>query len=366
MEAQIERGAFAEESNWVARVLPLRPLNPVLSAILLDAQDGTLHMSGTDQEASSSTSISSTTITPGKVAVSGRLIADIAKSLPAKPVHLKLEGNRLLVACGRASFKIPTLPIEEYPQLPESPPPVGSIGGELFSDSIGRVAFASAKDDMLPVLAGIYLEFGESVMTMAATNRYRLAVMEIPWDDGVTVEEPVILRSKTLSDLSRPSSPVPVHISLDHKISLFGVASGGRRSTMPVLDGQFPDFKRLIPDSSETVAQVNVAELVDAAKRVRIVADKPNVPIKLRFSDSEVFMSAGNDIDAGANEIVECKIEGSIVEIAFNPEYLLEALAALREPTVQFFMKDSTKPALLKCVDDPAYQHLLMPVRITS
>lgn len=369
MKLRIERDALADAVAWAARTLPTRPTNPVLSGVLLHAGEDRVTLSSSDQAVSSQVSFEADVAEPGDAVISGRLLADIAKALPAQPVQLNLEGSRMVLQCGRASFTLPTLPVAEYPSLPGLPPILGRCSGAGFADAVAQVAIAASRDDTLPVLTGIRMEFSGDGITLAATDRYRLAVREMPWQPADRDSEAQILvRAKTLLDLARPLAGVDaVDLALDESQSLIGITGAGRRSTTPVLDGEFPDYPRLLPKEVSTVAVVSTAELIESVKRVKLVVDRPNVPIKLEFVDGELLLRAGGGDDAHATEALECELTGDPIRIAFNPEYLLEGLAALSSPTARLAMTEPKRPAVLSRAEgDVDYRYLLMPIRLAD
>jgi DNA polymerase-3 subunit beta len=179
----------------------------------------------------------------------------------------------------------------------------------------------------------------------------------------------VLVRAKTLADLSRPLSSAPaVELALDDSHSRLGLTGGSRRSTTPLLDGDFPDYRRLLPSESTSVATVTTAELIESVKRVKLVVNRPNVPILFEFVDGEVLLRAGTGEDAQASETLEGVLEGEPIKIAFNPEYLLEGLTALGSATARLSMTQPTRPAVMSAGDDEdlVYRYLLMPVRLAG
>jgi DNA polymerase-3 subunit beta len=370
MKLRIERDALADAVAWAARTLPTKSPHPVLSGVLLVADGDQVRLSSSDQSVSSQVTFDAEVAEPGEVVVIGRLLADIAKALPPQPVSVLLEGSRLVVACGRASFTLPTLPVVEYPSLPELPPVLGRVPGPAFADAVGQVAFAASRDDSIPVLTGIRMEISDQRIVLVATDRYRLALRELPWQPATTgVDANVLVRAKTLADLSRPLSSAPaVELALDDSHSRLGLTGGSRRSTTPLLDGDFPDYRRLLPSESTSVATVTTAELIESVKRVKLVVNRPNVPILFEFVDGEVLLRAGTGEDAQASETLEGVLEGEPIKIAFNPEYLLEGLTALGSATARLSMTQPTRPAVMSAGDDEdlVYRYLLMPVRLAG
>ncbi len=369
MKLRIERDALADAVAWAARTLQARPTNPVLAGVLLVATEERVTLSSSDLAVSSQVAIEADIDEPGEAVVSGKLLAEIAKALPARPATLALEGTRLVLQCGRASFTLPTLPVAEYPALPALPPVLGSCAGGKFADAVSQVAIAASRDDTLPVLTGIRMEFDNDVVTLAATDRYRLAMRELPWQPASgEVSAQILVRAKTLLELARPYSAVDaVDLALDASHSLIGFTGAGRRSTTPVLDGDFPDYRRLLPSESSAVALVSKQELAESVKRVKLVVDRPNTPIQLEFTDGEVLLRAGAGEDAHATESLECDLTGDPIRIAFNPEFLLEGLSALQGTSARLAMTRPDRPAVLTAGgDDVDYRYLLMPVRLAG
>src|SRR4051794_36468732 len=182
MKIRVERDGLADAVAWVARSLPTRPPVPVLGGILLDAasSDG-LTISGFDYEVSATVGVAATIADGGRTLVSGRLLAEITRALPAQPVEIFVDGARVVITCGNARFSLPTMPVEDYPQLPAMPPLAGQLAGEVFGQAVGQVAVAAGRDDTLPMLTGVRLEINGEKLTMVATDRFRLSLREFDW-----------------------------------------------------------------------------------------------------------------------------------------------------------------------------------------
>src|SRR5690606_19585881 len=218
MKFRVPREDFADSVAWVARSLPSRPPVPVLGGVLLGADERGLTVSGFDYEVSAQVHVSAEVITPGQVLVSGKLLADITRALPHKPVDVVLDGTRVLITCGSAKFSLPTMPVEDYPQLPALPQQTGSLSGDLFAEAISQVAVAAGKDDTLPMLTGIRVEIEGTDMVLAATDRFRLAVRKLEWmPTAESTSSAVLVPAKTLSEAAKTvggSSNSPVQLAL--------------------------------------------------------------------------------------------------------------------------------------------------------
>ena len=374
MKIRVERDTLADAVAWAARTLPARPSLPVLAGLVLTADSQGLTLSSFDYEVSARVMINADIETPGTTLVSGRLLADIARSLPGAPVTLTSEGTRIVITCGRSSFTLPTLPVEDYPQLPAMPSSSGEINAALFAEAVAQVAIAAGKDDTLPTLTGIRMEIEGQSITLAATDRYRLAVRNFTWTPtSSSISTSALIPARTLADTAKAlanGQGVTLALAAAGE-GLIGFEGSGRRTTTRLLDGEFPKYRTLLPSESTGVATIEVAALTDAVKRVALVAER-NTPVRLSFEGSEVILRAGAGEDAQANEAVESLLDGDDIEIAFNPTYLLDGLAALDAPYARMSFTQSTRPAVLTGAADPTselrddYRYLLMPVRLTG
>lgn len=371
MKFRVERDVLADAVAWAARTLPSRPALPVLAGLVLTAEGDALTLSSFDYEVSARVELQVDVTTSGTTLVSGRLLADIARSLPAQPVVMESEGTRILITCGRSTFTLPTLPVEDYPQLPAMPATSGTVAGSLFAAAAAQVAIAAGRDDTLPTLTGIRVEIEGANIVLAATDRYRLAVREFIWQpDSPKISTNALIPARTLAETAKALASVgQVFIALGD--GLIGFEGNGRRTTTRLLDGEFPKYRTLLPSEAATIALVDTAELTDAVKRVSLVAER-NTPVRLAFEGSEVVLRAGTGDDAQASEAVACNITGDGLEIAFNPTYLLDGLASVDRAITRFSFTQSTRPAVLtgltEANDKPSdeYRYLLMPVRLTG
>jgi len=387
MKFRVERDVFAEAVAWAARTLPVRPPVPVLAGLLLDATDAGLALSSFDYEVSANAEIDATVAETGKVLVSGRLLAEISRSLPAQPVDLALDGNRVILTCGNARFTLPTLPVDDYPTLPVMPETAGSIGADTFAAAVAQVAVAAGRDDTLPVLTGVRIEIEGDQVTLAATDRYRLAVRELRWQpERAGLSAIALVPARTLADTAKAlTGGAQVTVSLssggtgEGLIGFSGLGTAGqngrRRTTTRLLDGEYVKYRSLLPDESAAKAFVETATLTEAVKRVSLVAPR-NTPVRLTFSGDQVLLEAGAGEDAQASELLDGRFESrdgvEEFSIAFNPAYLLDGLGAVDAESTRFDFTTPTKPAVLRgskesdagSADD--YRYLLMPVRLSG
>ncbi|WP_225845015.1 DNA polymerase III subunit beta [Streptomyces sp. HPF1205] len=376
MKIRVERDVLAEAVAWAARSLPARPPVPVLAGLLLRAEEGRLSLSGFDYEVSARVAVDAEVDEEGTVLVSGRLLADISRALPNRPVEISTDGVRATVVCGSSRFTLHTLPVEEYPALPAMPTASGTVPGEVFAAAAAQVAIAAGRDDTLPVLTGVRIEIEGDTVTLAATDRYRFAVREFLWKpEQSDISAVALVPAKTLLDTAKSlTSGDTVAIALAGSGAgegLIGFEGAGRRTTTRLLEGDLPKYRTLFPTEFASVAVIETAPFVEAVKRVSLVAER-NTPVRLSFEQGVLTLEAGSSDDAQAVERVDAKLDGDDISIAFNPTFLLDGLSAIDSPVAQLSFTTSTKPALLSgrpAVDaeaDDAYKYLIMPVRLSG
>jgi DNA polymerase-3 subunit beta len=385
LKVRLVRDDFADAVAWVARSLPSRPTVPVLAGVLLTGSDDGLTISSFDYEVSAEVQIPAEIAAPGTVLVSGRLLSEITRALPNKPVDLSVEGTRVSLTCGSARFSLPTMAVEDYPALPELPAETGSVPADLFAEAIGQVAVAAGRDDTLPMLTGIRVEISGDRMVLAATDRFRLAVRELTWTTKTPdVEAAVLVPAKTLAEAAKTGldgSEVQLALGAGPSVGqdgLLGIRSEGKRSTTRLLDAEFPKFRQLLPTEHTAMATIGVGELTEAIKRVALVADR-GAQVRMEFADDVLHLSAGADDVGRAEEDLPVSFSGEPLTIAFNPGYLTDGLGALHSERVTFGFTTPSKPAVLRPATEadaalngngpfPAaetdYVYLLMPVRL--
>jgi DNA polymerase-3 subunit beta len=384
LKFRLVREDFAEAVAWVARSLPSRPpSNPVLAGVLITGSDDGLTIAAFDFDVSAEVQVPAEIASPGTVLVSGRLLSDITRALPAKPVDVSVDGSRMLLNCGSAKFSLPAMPVEDYPTLPALPEETGVLAADLFTEAVGQVAVAAGRDDTLPMLTGIRLEISGDKVVLAATDRFRLAVRELTWATAAPdVDAAVLVPAKTLAEAAKSVTPgSEVHLALGTGQSvgeerLLGMRSAGRRSTTRLLDTEFPKYRQLLPPEHTAVATVGVTELAEAIKRVALVADR-GAQVRMEFSPDSVRLSAGADGVGMAEEDLPVDFAGEPLTIAFNPAYLTDGLSSLHSDRVTFGFTTPSKPAVLRPAPeegpggpgpfpaiDTEYVYLLMPVRL--
>ena len=375
MKFVVERDSLVDAVNWVSKSISNRPITTALLGIVIDASEE-ITLSGSDLETSAKAKFKAEVSQKGKVLVPGRLLAEISRSLPAKPISFVLEGTRVLVSTGSAKFTLPTLPLSEYPSLPELPVASGSLNSDLFATAVNQVAVAAGKDDSLPTLTGVFVEINKNQITLAATDRYRLAVRELTWNaQDANIETTSLLRARTLGDAAKSligSSQVTIALApATTNEKLVGFISEGKTMTSRVLEGSFPPFRHLLPNESTADAIIEVAPFLDSVRRVALVTDK-TVPLRLNFSNNTLQLEAGTGDEAQATEKLDINYKGEDINIAFNPTFLTDGLTAINTAFVHISFTGANKPAVLTGQTEAGsapitnYKYLLMPMRYSS
>src|SRR5690606_38495448 len=376
MKFRVERDALADAVAWTAKSRTTRPSVPVLAGVLLRVVDGQLTVSGFDYEVSSQVTVQVQGDSDGAALVSGRLLAEITKALPAKPVEAAAVGSHLELVCGSARFTLPTMPVEDYPTLPAMPETAGTVDAATFAHAVAQAAIAAGRDDTIPMLTGVRLELEGSTLSLLATDRYRAAIREIEWrpqDGGVSMQ--ALVPARTLADTAKTLGPLggDVTVALSRGgvgEGMIGFIGGARRTTSRLLDPDFPKIRSLFPEQHSARAKLNVAMLTEVVKRVALVADR-TTPVRLSFTEGAVVIEAGGNDEARASEAMECTFSGEPLAVAFNPAYLLDGLSVLDSPNVLISFTTPMKPAVVSPADEegepiPGYRYLIMPMRISD
>ena len=379
MKFRVDRDVFADAVAWAARSLPVRPSSPVLSGLLIEAGSEGLVLSTFDYETSARATLSADVVEEGNVLVSGRMLADISRALPSgKQIDFAIDGARVSLTCGSARFTLQTMPVDEYPTLPEMPSATGTVDSAEFAKAVAQAVTAAGKDDMLPVLTGVRIEIEGSTISLLATDRFRLSLRELSWnprtpDETVAALVPAKVLAETAKSLTN-GTDVTIALSStgtgEGIIGFEGAASGGvRRTTTRLLDGEFPKVRSLFPNEHLTTAVVDRKELIDSVKRVALVAER-NTAVQLAFSDGVLTLDAGSGDEAQASESVEAQIDGEDITTGFNPQFLLDGLTAMEQDTVELAFTQASKPVVISGRTEESttsgFRYLLMPRRLLS
>jgi len=383
---RLERDVLADAVQWAARSLPVRPSVPILAGLLVKADAEGVTFSSFDYETSARIQVAAEVTEEGEALVSGRLLADISRSLPAKPVEITADESRMELVCGSARFTLQTLPVGDYPSLPSMPESTGTVRSDVFAQAVAQVVVAAGRDELLPVFTGVRVEIDGDLISLLATDRYRMALKELRWNPASTqVSATALVPAKVLSDTSKSMvAGEDIILSLattgsgDGIIGFEGHGSAGQRETTTrLLDGEFPKVRHIMNTPALMNVRVKTVELIAAAKRVALVAER-NTSLRMLVGDGMITLEAATGDQAQASEAVEATVEQSgggepaVVAAGFNPTYLLDALGAFDTPYVNFAFTAPSKPCqltgLVELEGEPVtdYRHVIMLMRLPT
>jgi DNA polymerase-3 subunit beta len=345
---QVNRDVFSEAVSFAVKLLPQRTTLPILSGVLLEATDSVLTLSSFDYEVSAQTEVAAEIEEPGRVLVSGRLLAEIASRLPAAPVVFSTEESRISVSCGSAHFTLLSMPVEEYPTLPQIAESSGSLPAEAFANAVAQVAVAASRDDVTPVITGVQLEVSKTSLSLVATDRYRVAVREIEWsaNDSITESVTALVPARTLTEIGKTfghSGTISIAITSTDERELIAFQADKRTVTSLLIKGNFPPVKRLFPEEVDNYAVMNTAELVEATRRVSLVLER-EAALRFSFSIDGLTLEAIGSEQAQASETIDAFLTGGDTVVSLKPQFLLDGLGAVHSEFVRISFTKTDNP----------------------
>ncbi len=359
---------LAEKLQVVGRGVSTRTTVQILAGIMLRAAGGQLHLSATDMEISVRDSLGAQVEEEGAIVVPGRLLVDIVRLLPAGEITLEHRADEGLarLACGSASYSLNTYGPEDFPRLPEiEPDSAFSVEREAFLDTIGRVGRSASRDESRPVLTGILVRFEGDKLVMAATDSYRLSVKETALPNGPGRELEAIVPARALQELARAGQTAEgetIEVGVQENQVVFGV--DGIWLTARRIDGQFPNYKQLLPDQFEAEVHLPREELLDVVRRTGLLAQRKS-PLRLRFAEGELTVSAQTQDVGEARESLPVAYTGETLEIGFNAEFLRDGLESVTDETARLKLISPLRPGLLHGESDD-FLYLIMPIRLAG
>jgi DNA polymerase-3 subunit beta len=386
VKIRLERDVLAEAVQWAARSLPLRPSVPILAGLLVQADADGVTFSSFDYETSAQIHVTAAVADEGQALVSGRLLADISRSLPPKPVDITSDDTKMELICGSARFTLQTLPVADYPSLPAMPEATGTVPSAAFAQAVAQVVVAAGRDELLPVFTGVRVEIDDDTISLLATDRYRMALKELTWNPSRPQSSATALvPARVLSETSRSmTAGEEIMLSLadggagDGIIGFDGRGPAGQRQTTTrLLDGEFPKVRHIMDTAALMNVRVGTAEVIAAAKRVALVAER-NTSLRMLMGDGFVTLEAATGDQAQASESIEAIIDQPgggdqvVTAAGFNPSYLLDGLGAFDTPYVNFAFTAPSKPCQLTGLatldGNPLtdYRHVIMLMRLPS
>jgi DNA polymerase-3 subunit beta len=372
---QVNRDVLSEAVSFAVKMLPARTTLPILSGVLIEASSEGLVFSSFDYEVSTQTKVAATVETPGRVLVSGRLLAEIANRLPNAPVTFESVESRIQVSCGSANFTLLSMPVEEYPTIPQVDGETGVLPAEEFSAAVAQVAVAASRDDVTPVITGVQLEITGNSLSLVATDRYRVAIRDIPWEStGEVADITALVPARTIQEIGKTfghSGNISISITNKDDRELIAFTADNKTVTSLLIKGNFPPVKRLFPEKVENYAVVNTAELIEATRRVKLVVER-EAALRFTFANNGLTLEAIGGEQAQASETIDAVISGPDVVVSLKPDFLLDGLGAVHSEFTRIGFTSVENPAKPGPVlitsqtskDTPsedAYRYLLQP-----
>jgi DNA polymerase III subunit beta len=356
--------ALTQRLGVVSRAVSARTSVQVLLGVLLRAEAGRLHLAATDMELSLRTSLEAEVEGEGAVVVPGRLLVELARLLPAGEVVLehRPEEGLVRIECGSASYRLHTYSVEDFPRLPDPAllePFI--VDRRALLETVARVSRSASRDESRPVLTGILVRFEEDKLVMAATDSYRLAVKQTPLGTAAPELE-AIIPARALGELARiAQAGETVELGV-HENQVAFTADDVLLTTRRI-DGQFPNYKQLLPESFEHELTLPRAELLDVVRRTAVMTQR-NSPLRLRFSEGELTVSAQTQDVGESRESLPVAFDGEPLEIGFNAEFLREGIEAVVEDEIVLKLISPLRPAVIKAGSDDDFWYLIMPIRL--
>jgi DNA polymerase III subunit beta len=359
-----QKSELAAALGVVARAVSTRGAVQVLGGILLRAEEGRLTLAATDMEISLRSSLGGEVAGDASVVVPGRLLTDLVRLLPGETVTLAHdEGDGVLtVTSGNHSSRLNVYSAEDFPRLPPIDVSLHRVDAKALLDTIDKVGRAASRDESRPVLTGILVRFEGEQLVMAATDSYRLAVKETPLE-AAGPELEAIIPARALQELTRiagGSDEVELGVHENHVI----FSAGDVWLTSRRIDGQFPNYKQLLPETFEVEIETPRAPLLEVVRRAGLMAQR-NAPLRLRFAEGELTVSAQTQDVGEATESIQIDFAGEELEIGFNPEFLRDGLEAVAGDTVRLKLINRLRPGLVAAPEE-SFWYLIMPIRLAG
>lgn len=364
MKFRCDRDALSDALQTVQRGVSSRPGIPALTGVLLEAGEaGVLTLTTTDLEVSARLSIDVQVGEAGVALVPARLLGDTVKSLSDAPVEFEADRSQAQIRCAAYEGSLRLLPAEDFPGLQEPSGTRVTVDAGALAEAVGQVARGASRDEARPVLTGVLVEISREGVVMAATDSYRLAVRDLVASaDG---EGRAIVPERALSEAGRAAAvdeKAQVEILVDESQVAFKV--GGLTLTSRLIEGEFPNYRQLLPETQESRLTVSRQQLLDAVRRVGLLA-RDTTPVRLEFNALGVKLSSSSPDLGQAVEAVEARYEGEDLTVAFNPQYLIDGLTASVGESSRLDVRDGLKPGVVRGETDD-FTYLVMPVRLPA
>lgn len=359
MRIRADRDDLADVFGRANRGVGVRSALPILQGVLCEVSGSTLHVTGTDLEMTVRTTAEVEVMEEGRFVVPGKLVTEAIRKMPHGAVTMGSADGEIEIVGNGPRFSLRELAVEDFPELGE-PDFSGAIAvdGDLLASAVAQVTVAASNDAARPILTGVLVEREDDNVRLVATDSYRLAVRDLP---GVRIGGSGLVPARGLRDLSRTVGGAKVQVGIQDREAVFGSERGSM--TLRLIEGKFPSYRQLIPDSYPNVLRLEKDMLLEALGRASLVAED-HIPVRLSMADGGVELTVTRQDVGGETEHVSGDFSGEDVMIAFNPRYLAEGVSAIEADQVEVHVIDSHKPSVIRGVGDQLFTYLLMPVRV--
>ena len=367
MKLSISRDSLQAGLALAGRAVSVRGTLPSLGGILLRAEGSSLTLRATDMELGLTLTLDDASVeSEGAVLLPGRLLGDVVRSLPQGDVSLALrpEQRDVELTAGGARFHLRTLPVEDFPRLPEAEGESVKLPAAPLAETIERVARAASRDEVRPILTGVLVYTEEATLTMVATDSYRLSVKHTELEQPITERLEANVPARALRELARivaQDGPEEVGIAISRNQAVF--EAGAATLSSRLIEGQFPSWRQLIPESFEHEVRLPREELLEVTRRISQLAQR-NAPLRFAFTEGELSVAAETPDVGDAAEAMPAPYSGEPLEIAFNPQFLIEGIDSVDADELTLHLSSPLRPGLLRPAGREDYSYLVMPIRL--
>ncbi|HUF33666.1 MAG TPA: DNA polymerase III subunit beta [Acidimicrobiales bacterium] len=364
MKFRCERDVLVEALGTATRAVSSRGgALPVLSGVRAVLEGDRLTLTGSDLDLTITVDVTVSGQSDGVAVVPARLAGDIVRALEPGAVHVEVEAEEARISSGRSQFSVRLLPADDFPRVADAPGDEVTLDAAALADALRQVVRAASHDDARPILTGVLMAAEGDGLRLVATDSYRLAVRDLPGATVLREGQAVLVPSRALGELTRVlGGAEQVTLRLGERDATFEV--GAVRLTTRLIEGEFPNYRQLIPSAHPNRLTVGREPLLDAIRRVKLLA-REATPVRITLRPDGIELTAVTQDVGQASEDVDAKYEGAEMVIAFNPEYLAEGIEAVSGDEVTLETIDGLKPAVVRSVESQDYLYLLMPVRVS-
>ena len=367
MKFAIACDQFVTNLGVAARGVSTRSAIQTLSGVMVRAEDGRVELQATDMELGIRVSLAAQTERDGAAVVPGRLLLDVVRSLPKDELSFEYRSSQqdVEIVSGTAKFHLRTLPLEDFPNLPEPNGSTMRVPSRAFVETINRVARSASRDETRPHLTGVLVSASGQELRMVATDSYRLSVKETSLEESLDGELEANVPARTLQELGRiagteqPDGEIEI-AALENQV-IFTVGETVLSSRL--VEGRFPNYRQLLPETFEHELRLSTAELLEVVRRISLLAQK-NAPLRLSFSEGALEVSAQTPDVGEASESLPVPFKGEPLEIGFNPEFLRDGLESAESEELVLKLISPLRPGLIQSGDDGGFTYLVMPIRL--